>query len=136
MRKSRFTEEQIIGILKGTRSRGQGRGAMPAAWAQRDDLARSPLRFAVSRFSSSAESGRDICEATPLSPRVRNFRHRAELAMNLFWAGLLALATLLYVLLDGFDLGPLRSVIDVGALVLTRHFKKYSSKFQRLNELL
>jgi hypothetical protein len=63
-------------------------------------------------------------------------RHRAELAMNLFWAGLLALATLLYVLLDGFDLGPLRSVIDVGALVLTRHFKKYSSKFQRLNELL
>jgi LTXXQ motif family protein len=24
----------------------------------------------------------------------------------------------------------------MGALVLTRHFKKYSSKFQRLNELL
>ena len=42
-----------------------------------------------------------------------------------------------FALFDVFyEDGSQRSPSPMGALVLTRHFKKYSSKFQRLNELL
>jgi hypothetical protein len=36
----------------------------------------------------------------------------------------------------GADTADLGDKVRMCALVLTRHFKKYSSKFQRLNELL
>jgi putative transposase len=35
MKRSRFTEEQIIGILKGTRGQRFGRRSLPQAWCQR-----------------------------------------------------------------------------------------------------
>ena len=37
MKKGRFSEEQIIGILKATRSRPQGSGSGARAWHQRGD---------------------------------------------------------------------------------------------------